>query len=212
MFVFKDSIGVGTEVAFIQIHRNDPLQLLEDRTMFKKPLILLTGLLIVGFAQNEAKADPIMHISGIVDVGAGQFQFDFSVENMSDGTDFDLFSFDVQLAPDAISIVALVAGAGWVSLDFGGNATFNFGFAPIVIGGELSGFSILAQYAAGTTTPIIPTFSFSDPTGADVNGVVTVPEPGTDVNGVVTVPEPGTMLLFGAGLMGLALSRRRRKI
>lgn len=81
------------------------------------------------------------------------------------------------------------------TLAFGGTLNTILGVIPFTN-------DFLLTFATASTTPTLPTFTYSQ-TGKLTYTALSVT--------VTQVPEPATLALFGAGLAGIALMRRRHK-
>lgn len=90
-------------------------------------------------------------------------------------------------------------GSGGLTIGQSGSGTFTLSFSQPISSLTLSDFFVRYQAIAGTNNP---------PGSASGQGTLT--STGGSTSGGTPVPEPGMIGLFGAGLVGLALLRRRR--
>jgi hypothetical protein len=119
------------------------------------------------------------------------------------GVSFGDFTAVATEQTDSSGTTNLGAGFGF------GDGILSTGFFDLTNAGDLA--TLLASLAGGTATftlsDVDPNDNFYDFTQGVDGGLINVGQG----PGVVGVPEPVTMTLFGAGLVGVAALRRRRK-
>jgi hypothetical protein len=111
--------------------------------------------------------------------------------------------------PYNVDIAGAVVSVDGGQVVLGGSTLFNFNTSPTVVTAPPGSNSTLTLGASSTTWSIpFTTVSTLSTLGIPVN--ITI---GTQLNltGPAVVPEPGTVMLVGAGLVGLVAAGRRKK-
>jgi len=175
----------------------------------------IAGLLVASALATVAMAKPIVteSVSGV----SGAYTLDFTFTNNLPGN-FDLYFMGVYDPNGTISGYPTNYGndGTWNMSVYGGSNTtytntwFDGTYSSLTPGNSLGGFDVFDTSAVAPTN--VQWFAFGyDPTGGSVyNGgdnFWTNTNPGFEGN---VTPEPMPLLAMGAGLLGLALRRRRK--
>jgi len=145
-------------------------------------------------------------------------------------TEAGITTFGIGVSPNATSVTfADTADAGFTDAEIDSNGNFPGGFKNIdicVFTQGCSGGSQGSALAAGASDAFMLTIfgDFSNGGGLGIPGVTLDPFPvkfqttqgsfefgGTPPPPGITIPEPSSLALFGVGLLGLGMMRRRRQ-
>jgi|GEM_PF-6666124 len=188
-------------------------------------ILILAGVFMVGGLGNGLALTYSEDISGDLngtnigplDVGDNTVTGNFYVDDIEGGSDFDVFSFQINSGENLTSIVFNVLGLSYndANTQYGTYAhaapllhdlTHSISYEIIDID-LLSAGSVIFYpgmvFGEGSYRLHYSSLSISpgDAFDCDYNFTLTV----------APVPEPATLLLFGSGLLGLAATRIRRK-
>ena len=161
--------------------------------------LVLASALLCALALSGAAHAQIMLTPTITNLGGGLVRYAYSVTNTS-LFDFSAISINVIAAPGAVQ--SLVAPTGFSAFfDPGlGQVDFVENTQNFTAGSTISGFAF--------NSPFGPQMSTFTALRLDMNG-----NPVTITGSVLApaIPEPATFVLFGAGLVGLAAMKIRRR-
>jgi len=161
--------------------------------------LVLAGALLCALALSATAHAQITLTPTITNIGGGLVRYEYTVNNTS-LFDFSVISITVIAAPGAVQ--SLVAPTGFSAFfDPGlGQVDFVENTQNFTAGSTISGFAF--------NSPFGPQMSTFTALRLDMNG-----NPVTITGSVLApaIPEPATFVLFGAGLVGLAAMKIRRR-